>query len=285
MVIVIGKNGQLAQELKYTSSNKKDYFWGREDIDIFDRNSLKKAIVKIKPTTIVNTSAYTSVDLAETNAALAFALNRDAVKNLAKICEEDGIRLIHISTDFVFDGNKTNPYLVSDLTNPINVYGKSKLAGEEQIIKNMNGNYSIIRTSWLYSTYANNFVKTMIELMNKKNELAIVCDEISCPSYARNLSYFIWKQVQLVNLEPICHWTDLGQASWYEFAEEIYTQASMMGIVKNDNFVLKKIKAIDYNAKASRPKYSRLAISKLDKLSWKESLNKMLSELKNNIKE
>ena len=125
----------------------------------------------------------------------------------------------------------------------------------------------------------------MIELMNKKNELAIVCDEISCPSYARNLSYFIWKQVQLVNLEPICHWTDLGQASWYEFAEEIYTQASMMGIVKNDNFVLKKIKAIDYNAKASRPKYSRLAISKLDKLSWKESLNKMLSELKNNIKE
>lgn len=282
MILVIGSSGQLAQELKYTCPYDTYHFLGRKEINLFDNASLKKTIERINPQTIINTSAYTHVDHAEKNLDLAYSLNKDVVKNLAEICKTSNIRFIHISTDYVFNGKKNSPYLVTDSKDPLNVYGRSKSEGEDEVVRVMDENYSIIRTSWLYSSYSNNFVKTMIDLMNNKNELYVVSDEISCPTYARGLSEYIWSQTKSDKLIPVCHWTDLGQASWYEFAEEIYKKASIIGLVNNNNLKLKKIKANDYNAKAIRPKYSRLEVNKTDKFDWRINLNTMLMELKEN---
>ena len=277
MYVVIGKSGQLAKELNYFKNTYELSFLGQKDINLLDLADIEKVIKDLKPKAIINASAYTKVDKAEIESKSAFSLNRDSVKNLAKYSYEHNIRLIHISTDFVFDGEKT-PYTTNDQTNPINVYGESKLAGEIEIQKILKSNFSIIRTSWLYSSFGNNFVKTMINLMNEKSEIKVVSDQIGCPTYARGLAQFIFLILSKEHEKTLYHWSDKGSASWFDFAKEIFTQSKGIGLISNDVKII-PIRSSDFQSLAKRPKYSVMQLEQDSNIGWKENLRNMLQVL------
>ncbi|MFY8273996.1 dTDP-4-dehydrorhamnose reductase [Pseudoalteromonas sp. SSDWG2] len=281
MIVVIGKSGQLAQELKATGTHREVTFLGREDIDLFDRDKLFGTLSEYKPQIIINASAYTAVDKAESDEAAAFKLNCEAVESLAQYCSLYECRLVHVSTDFVFDGSKNQPYEVDDNTNPLGVYGASKLAGDEAIQEVMQNGYAIIRTSWLYSCFGANFVKTMIKLMNERSDLGIVSDQIGCPTYARGLAEFIWQLVDSKEFNGIYHWSDLGVASWYDFAVEIYRQGKELGIIRN-TVTLNAITTNDYPTPAKRPKYSLLKADSRSRTQWQDNLHDMMVNIERN---
>lgn len=278
MYVVIGKSGQLASELKATMGKKDVVFLGRNDIDLFSYLNLSHTLRQYNPEAIINSSAYTNVDEAESDKSAAFMLNEQAVRFLADYCAQAGARLIHTSTDFVFDGAKSDPYKIDDDLNPINIYGLSKLGGEIAIHNSDCINYSIVRTSWLYSVYGKNFVKTMINLMNSKQELSIVDDQIGCPTHAKGLAKFIWFIVDEPSINRIYHWSDLGQATWLEFAKEIYEQGQKLDLIKK-NVRINGISTSDYPTAAIRPSYSVLSVDKRSAKHWKDCLFDMLKEI------
>lgn len=278
MFIVIGKSGQLASELKVTKDKNKVVFIGHKDIDLHNSSNIYKTLNKYNPKAIINASAFTNVDGAESNKIAAYNLNYHAVDSLFKYCVNHKIRFLHVSTDFIFDGNNTTPYKISDKPNPLNIYGDSKLKGELSLIGSKYKNYSIIRTSWLYSVYGKNFVKTMLKLMNEKNILNIIDDQIGCPTNARGLAKFLWQIANQDNIQNIYHWSDLGQASWFEFATEIYKYGRELGLI-NQDVVINSISSSDYPTAAIRPKFSVLETSKESQIHWKENLLTMLKEL------
>ncbi len=257
-ILIIGKSGQLAQQLfACKPENTEMIFAGRSDVDITDISSIQEFVFKHKPSVVINTAAYTAVDNAEVEHEAAFLLNKSAVKNIAEVCHISGCRLIHISTDFVFDGSKSVAYHVDDLPLPLSVYGKSKAAGELEILGYNNANFSIIRTSWLYSKYGNNFLKTMLKVMRLKNEINVVDDQISCPTSAVGLSLFILKVAELEEVQPIYNWSDYGVASWYDFAQAIYEYSLSLGLLEK-TVRINPIKSKDYSARATRPAFSLL---------------------------
>ena len=278
MYLVIGKSGQLASELKATMGHRDIIFLGRNDIDLFSYSNMSQTLDNYGPDVIINSSAYTDVDGAESNKQAAFMLNELAVRYLADYCAFKGARFIHTSTDFVFDGTKSDPYEVDDNLNPLNIYGLSKLGGEIAIRESDCNNYSIVRTSWLYSAYGKNFVKTMINLMNSKQELRIVDDQIGCPTHAKGLARFIWFIADQSNIENIYHWSDLGQASWFEFAIEIYNYGREFGLI-NKVVKIRRISSSDYPTPATRPKFSVLKTSKESQTHWRDNLWAMLKEI------
>lgn len=278
MYIVIGKSGQLAYELKATMGERNVGFFGRNDINLFSKLDVINTLKRYDAKAIINSSAYTNVDGAESDQINAFKLNSEVVKFLASYCADQKIRLIHISTDFVFDGKKLNPYEVDDDPNPINVYGLSKLGGEIAIRESCCSNYSIIRTSWLFSSHGINFVKSMLNLMNSNNELNIVDDQIGRPTHAKGLAKFIWSIVDEPSIERIYHWSDLGKASWFDFANEVYAQGQVLGLIKKD-VKINAIRSLEYPTAAIRPSYSVLKVCDKSKKYWKESLSDMLKEI------
>jgi dTDP-4-dehydrorhamnose reductase len=233
---------------------------------------------------IINCAAYTKVDQAEEDQIQANLINHNAVRELAKISKKSKIKLIHISTDYVFNGHKKEPYTEDDKTSPINIYGKTKLAGELAIISTMPFNSIIIRTGWVYSEFGNNFVKTILNLATKSNTLDIVSDQIGTPTYAYDLANLILQIVGsesfLENEKPtsIFHYSNEGKSSWYEFAKEVI---SISGI----NCHLNPINTEDYPLPAKRPKYSILSKKKISQeyaLSiphWKNALKDCLKNL------
>lgn len=257
-VLIIGKSGQLANELICSKPADIEHLClGRDDVNVYDMASLEKAVNAFKPHVIVNASAYTAVDKAETDNNAAYLLNQHAVENLAIIAKQVNARLLHVSTDFVFDGKKNSAYSIDDKTNPCSVYGASKLAGEQAITAHCPENSAIIRTSWLYSSYGNNFVKTMIRLMKEKEELSVVCDQIGCPTSAEGLARFLWQLATIEALSTIYHWSDYGVASWYDFA------VAIQEIAFNNKLLTKKIQimpipASNYPTPATRPTFSLL---------------------------
>ena len=271
MIIVIGKSGQLAKELKESMSGNDIIFLGRNDINLFNEKDIFSTLKKFNPTKIINASAYTAVDKAETDIDSAFALNYKAVEYLATFCEQNKVKLIHISTDFVFDGNKSKPYKTTDTPNPINIYGKSKLAGEHAIQAVMSDNFSIIRTSWLYSSYGNNFVKTMIKLMNNLDEINVVSDQIGSPTHAKTLVELITTILYSNNTSHIYNCSDLGMISWYDFALQILNFGIKFGIIKKQ-VKLNKIKSDNFYTAAKRPKYSVLEVNTSTNKLWSENL-------------
>ena len=196
-ILVSGKKGQLGSELKDIASkdNYQFIFTDRDDLDITNENILKEAFGKYKPAFFINCAAYTAVDKAETDQATAYKINAEAVGNIAKQCHQYNTRLIHISTDYVFDGKGTQPYTTDDKTDPVNYYGYTKLTGE-QLALNNNPQTIVIRTSWVYSMHGANFVKTMLRLMKERKELNVVSDQFGSPTYARDLAEAI---MQIVN--------------------------------------------------------------------------------------
>ncbi len=280
-ILVIGKNGQCAQEI---NALRNDYdaelvFAGSDMCDVTRIESIEKIIENSHFSGIINCAAYTAVDDAEDNEELAFAVNRDGVANLDAVARKYGLRYIHVSTDYVFNGQKRSPYMETDETDPIGVYGRSKLAGE-QVVVNSDADGIVIRTAWLYSSYGSNFMKTMLRLAESKNELNVVNDQIGTPTYARDLGRacldIITQNNSLSSNGKVYHFANQGQASWYDFAKEIFRIAQIDCIVN-------PIAASEYPTKATRPKYSVLDCNKIKRdfniasRDWKAALKECLS--------
>jgi dTDP-4-dehydrorhamnose reductase len=282
-ILVTGKNGQLGSGLQVLSKNYPQYNWffeDREGLDIGDENSVKAYFATHKTDFCINCAAYTAVDKAEQERDLAFEVNANGPKYLALECKKQNSTLIHISTDYVFDGKNFKPYLEDDLTNPVNYYGQTKLDGEKLALQN-NPKTIIIRTSWVYSTFGKNFVKTIIKLATEKSELGIVGDQIGTPTNATDLAFAIVEIIKSKDLQSnfgIYHFSNLGVASWYDFAFEIIK-------LKNLNCNIKPILSKDFPTPANRPFYSVMDKTKIIKdfnlqvPHWKQSLEICLKQI------
>jgi dTDP-4-dehydrorhamnose reductase len=268
-IAVIGKNGQLAFELgQITTDDAIISCYGRDDIDITNTESLLATFKNNKINTVINAAAYTAVDLAETETQAAYTINAKAVENLAKVCKQLSLHLIHVSTDFVFQGDKGSPYLPYDIVNPIGVYAQSKAEGEKAVVKILEGRGCIIRCSWVYSVQGNNFLKTMLKLMETKTELGVICDQIGSPTSAKNLAKACL-MAAVNEVSGIHHYTDAGVASWYDFAVAIQRLGIEQGLLSR-RIKINPINNDEYPTLAKRPSYSVL-----DKKSMYEALPKL----------
>ena len=276
-VVVIGKNGQLANCLKEVAPRDRDInFYGSDEVDITRSDTYEPLA---SSDLIINCSAYTAVDKAEEFPEDAFAVNRMGVIQLVEFCEQHHIKLIHFSTDFVFIGEGSNPYSEEDYTGPKSVYGASKLAGEEVILQS-SLSALVIRTSWLYSPYGHNFCKTMLRLGSERSELSVVADQIGTPTSAQDLARTVFKIIEkgLPETPELLHVSNTGQCSWADFAREIFRQ-------KNLSVTVNDTTTEAFNAPAKRPKYSVLSTEKLffkygiPMRPWKDALSEVLRRL------
>lgn len=286
-ILVSGKNGQLGHELQNLSSGYKNFefiFFDKNELDITDESSLSNAFQKFNPHFFINCAAYTAVDKAETEQEKAFLINAEAVGNIARHCNRFHTTCIHISTDYVFDGITSVPYKEDGTTNPVNYYGYTKWMGEKLAINN-NPHTIIIRTSWVYSHYGNNFVKTMLRLMQERNEINVVYDQLGSPTYAKDLAEAIMAIINKYSLgnesekfPGIYHFSNEGIISWFDFAKAIQT-------IRHLNCEVNPIPSTSYPTPAKRPHYSGLDKSKfiatfeLSLKNWEESLKECLSLL------
>jgi dTDP-4-dehydrorhamnose reductase len=276
-ILVTGGNGQLAQCLKDVVINDNELNVDFQDLpylDITDKQQLESYFSKNELDYCINCAAYTFVDLAEEQSNLAYAVNAEGPKNLAEVCKKYQVKLLHISTDFVFDGKKQTPYIETDMPNPLGVYGTSKWQGERYIQEVMQ-DYFILRTSWLYSEYGNNFMKTMLKLSRTRDEISVVSDQIGVPTYAGDLAEVLIKIVLSSSTNyGVYHYSNSGAISWYDFAVEIFKQFGK-------KIEVKPIKTKDYPTAAKRPKYSVLETTKIENNfdctinDWQGSLDKM----------
>ncbi len=258
-VLLIGANSQLGRcildrvpaEWSVISTTSKE-------LDITDSVQISHMIERHQPETIINTAAYTAVDNAESDEAQAFLVNAKGVKNIALACEAAHIRLVHISTDYVFDGTADKPYQMTDIPNPLSVYGRSKLAGELLALAHSSQS-QIIRTSWLYSEYGHNFVKTMIRLADEGREaLNVVNDQIGSPTYAGNLAQAIIELLYQPISARLLHYSDSDIMSWYEFAKDIFAYRERQGL---SYCQVKPVASTEYPTSVRRPAYSVLQSS------------------------
>ncbi|OIQ25370.1 dTDP-4-dehydrorhamnose reductase [uncultured Vibrio sp.] len=294
-ILITGKGGQLALELEQTNpSIHQGHYFDAHALDITNKALVSKVFQRVKPDVVINAAAYTAVDKAETDKQTAYAVNETGSENLAVMCKEFGAKLIHVSTDFVFDGTKTTPYKVADTPNPINVYGDSKLQGDIKIDHILGSQATIIRTAWVYSANGNNFVKTMLRLMAEKEQLGVVYDQVGTPTWAKGLALMIWslvekqsvgeKQSEDENSASIYHWTDAGVASWYDFAVAIQELAIEKGMLEKA-IPVRPIPASNYPTPAKRPSFSVIDKSDAELASgvltqhWRKQLSAMLDEL------
>ena len=283
-VLLTGAQGQLGHCFRdIFPSNWKLIALNHLQFDITDYSVVDRLLTIYKPEIIVNTAAYTAVDNAEIEQELAYKVNVLGSKNLAIASNKHNVRLFHISTDYVFDGNKKTPYLETDFTNPINIYGKTKRDGELVILEN-DPSAIIIRTSWLFSEYNNNFVKTMLKLAIEKNEITIVDDQLGNPTYAGDLAKAILDLFKKEIDGGIYHYCGNVSTTWYLFAKEIFDIALKQGLLSH----IPKISPIhskDYITKVSRPLFSVLSTKKLDKYGiknsdWQKKLETCISKIK-----
>ena len=288
-VVITGSNGQLGYELQKTAPEGIELIC--VDVDQLDITSAKTIDVffkEQKPDAVINAAAYTAVDRAETDRELAYAVNATGPRFLAQACADADIPMVQVSTDFVFDGTQSTPYKFGDKPAPVSVYGDSKLKGEEAVQEILGSKAAIIRTAWVYSAHGNNFVKTMLRLMQEKDQLGIVADQIGTPTWAQTLAEACWKAVAFKTSaeteHQVFHWTDAGACSWYDFAVAIQEEALNQGLLEKD-IPVKPIPASAYPTPAKRPAFSVLdKQSSYEKLEmpirhWRDCLKEMLSEL------
>jgi dTDP-4-dehydrorhamnose reductase len=243
-ILIIGHKGQLGTELLDTHpADLKVVGIDIDELDITDRDATIRHIADENPATVINAAAYTAVDAAEDNQDAAHLANAVAPGHVAEGCAAVGAKMVHISTDFVFAGDSTRPYKPGDETNPLSVYGRTKLEGE--VAAQSHGDHcTIVRTAWLYSPYGNNFVKTMLRLMEDRDELSVVSDQVGTPTHARGLAELVWALVPKPS-GRILHWSDLGVASWYDFAVAIQEEARVLGKLSS-NCSVRPIPSDDY---------------------------------------
>lgn len=286
-VLITGANGQVGWELHRTAPTDVIVIaLDKETLDICDPACVDQMVREHQPDVIINTAAYTAVDKAESEPELAFAINRDGAANLARAAHTHGARLIHISTDFVFDGKKSSPYFPGDIPSPLSVYGASKLAGEIAATSLTAGQVLIIRTAWVYSAHGNNFVKTILRLLNERDELRVVSDQIGTPTWAKGLAEIIWEFARIKKAaQGIYHWTDAGVASWYDFAVAIQELGMQNGLLDKRRRII-PITSAEYPTAALRPSYGVLAKAETQQClgrdaatHWRDSLALMLAEV------
>lgn len=282
-ILVTGSKGQLGSEMNEIAHQYPNYhfiFTDVEELNITNHTEVAAFIELHRIDIIINCAAYTAVDKAEVEVDIAKEINQLAVKNFAEIAKDKGIKLIHISTDYVFDGCAKTPYIESALPNPQSVYGNTKLAGEQALLNTNPKNSIIIRTSWVYSSFGNNFVKTMLRLSKEKAALNVVADQFGSPTYAADLAKAILILLPAIKNEEVTiyHYANTGVCSWYDFAKAIFE-------IKGIELQLNKIDTAQYPTPAKRPKYSVLATQKIInkyQLSiphWKTSLAVCLQKL------
>lgn len=271
-IVITGASGQLGRCLQDVAEKYPDYdfhFKTFKELDITRKEQIDILFAQEKFDYCINCAAYTAVDKAETDQKNAFLVNAQAVKSLAEACKSQNAILIQISTDFVFDGHKRTPYTEEDIPNPLNFYGASKLKGE-QYVQDILEQYFIIRTSWLFSEYGNNFVKTMLRLGAERDELNVVNDQIGCPTYAGDLAEAIMAIIKSeVNKYGLYHYCNEGVVSWYDFAKAIFE-------IKGMNIKVNPIPSEAYPTPAKRPAFSVMDRSKFNQFivipSWKKGL-------------
>jgi len=290
-LLIIGSKGQLGSELVKKCKRNDCSLLGLDlpEFNISDPPQVEKTLADFKPSIVINASAYTNVDKAETEPEIAFSVNSDGPANLAISCDKNRIPIIHVSTDYVFDGSKGQPYSESDPVSPLGVYGKSKEEGEGKL-RSILKQHIILRTSWLYGTYGNNFVKTMLRLGNEKERIKVVSDQYGCPTCAADLAeavVYISKQITK-NFRiawGTYHYCGLGITTWHKFAKAIFEIAS-----QHQNYKVSSVEAIttaQYPTKTKRPAFSALDCGLIKKhfgintKPWQESLKKTIERILN----
>ncbi len=282
-LLVTGSKGQLGLELESLENdfqNHTFFFTDKSNLDITNFEAVSTFISTNKITDIINCAAYTNVDKAEDEPVLANEINHLAVENLAKIAKEYCLKLIHISTDYVFDGTSKIPYVETSETNPQNNYGSSKLKGEQALLSVNPSNSAIIRTSWLYSNFGNNFVKTILRLSEEKESISVVSDQIGSPTNAHNLAKAILQIIPFLKNDgvQIYHYANAGECSWFQFAEEVVK-------LSKNTCKITPTSSSEFNSKAKRPNFSLLNTNKMQrafelKIShWKVSLKKCVEKI------
>lgn len=230
---------------------------GSRTLDIASEQATRQVFRRERPDLVFNTAAYTAVDAAESALEQAEAVNVRGAANVATAAHEGGARLVHISTDFVFDGRQGRPYLPDDPPNPLGVYGKTKLNGEREVARILGGSALIVRTAWVYSAHRKNFVLTMLKHMRERETVRVVSDQVGTPTWARSLADTLWAMADAPEMRGVHHWTDAGVASWYDFAVAIQEEALTAGVLEREALVL-PIGTADYPTAAARPAYSVL---------------------------
>lgn len=280
-ILVTGANGQLGMEFRKLAAAYPDcnfVFVTKEELSITDEKAVDFFIAENNFSHCINCAAYTAVDQAEKDMGLSYTVNAVATGFLAAACKKSGAKFIHISTDYVFPGNAAKPYRETDETEPLNYYGYTKLRGEKKVFPS-NDQSVVIRTSWVYSSYGKNFVKTMIRLMREKQSIGVVADQFGCPTYAADLALAIMQIVRAENFIPgIYHYCNKGVISWHEFAVEIRN-------LLHSSCEVNAITTEQYPTPAKRPHYSALDTSKIEQLyhlhipMWQDSLRRCMVQL------
>ena len=284
-VLVVGAGGQLGQELQRTSGPNVDCLpMTRAQLDIADLAAVTQCLATVEPQLVINAAAYTAVDKAESDTSVAQRTNAAGPLALAQACAEQGVRFIHLSTDFVFDGTASQPYKPDAAAAPLGEYGRSKRAGE-LAVQRVLPDALILRTGWVYSRYGSNFVKTMLRLMSERDELAVVADQVGTPTWAHGLAEAVWACAARPQLSGFYHWSDAGVCSWYDFAVAICEEALALGLLAKP-VKIRSITTAEYPTQAPRPAYS--VLDKTDSwrdfalvgVPWRQQLRAMLEDYK-----
>jgi len=288
MKVLITGTGQLAQELLRGAPEQLNVVCaGRSTLDITEHDQVFSYIANLSPHVVINAAAYTAVDKAESEVDMAYAVNERGARNLAEACKMCDARMLHVSTDFVFNGEACSPYSPDYLPSPIGVYGASKNAGDLAVRELLPSSSIVVRSSWLYAATGNNFVITILRLLSERTELRVVCDQVGSPTWARSLSEWLWNRVVSdASCSGIFHWRDAGVVSWYDFAVVIQELALDKGILIH-RIPIFPIPTSDYATAAARPAYSVLDSSSAEQVSglqaqpWRQQLSLMLDEVTN----
>jgi dTDP-4-dehydrorhamnose reductase len=284
-VLITGSAGQVGRALLASmpadvDARGVDY----TDFDITDAEQVRAFVTQFQPQIIIHAAAYTAVDKAENDSQTAHRVNADGARNFAQAALTCGARLLHISTDFVFDGRASRPYLPGDAAGPLSVYGATKLASEQAVLSVMADKALVVRTAWVYAALGNNFVRTMLRVMNERGAVRVIADQVGTPTAAASLAEVLWKFAFRPDLSGIYHWTDAGVASWYDFAVAIAEEAAARGMLSREVTVT-PIATTEYPTPAARPAYSVLdkratyeALG-LQPIHWRVKLRSVIEEI------
>jgi dTDP-4-dehydrorhamnose reductase len=284
-VLITGGSGQVGRALQERPPEGWSVVaYPSDELDVTVPDQVREAVGRVRPTLVIHAAAYTAVDAAEAAPERAEAVNARGTTHVAEAAREVGARLLHLSTDFVFDGASGRPYTAEDAPNPLGAYGRTKLAGEREAIRILGAQALVVRTAWVYSRYRTNFVLTMLRLMREREEVGVVADQVGTPTWASSLAEALWAAAAMPDLHGILHWTDAGVASWYDFAIAVQEEALSLGLLERA-IPVRPIRTSEYPAPARRPSYSVLAKEEAwARLGcpirhWRESLRRMLRGL------
>lgn len=257
-VLITGAAGQVGSELRETAPAEYEVVaCPSSELDITNARLVQEVVGQARPDVVINAAAYTRVDEAERQVDRALAVNAEGARNLARATHKLGVRLIHLSTDFVFDGSQGHPYAPEDRPAPLGAYGRTKLLGEQMVLECAPTSALIVRTAWVYSSRGQNFVHTMLRVMREEESVGVVCDQVGTPTWGRGLAQALWRGAARSDLRGILHWTDAGVASWFDFAVAIQEESLALGLLDR-TVPIRPLRSDQYRAQAQRPRFSVL---------------------------